>query len=71
VSENQATPRLLIRPCARHDFAGHQVGGTCPDCGHMIMAHVGTESCVVCRMEQQLTSGWRQRQARIYGDPRL
>lgn len=61
------TPRLLTRPCARHDFADHHAGGTCPDCGHLIMAHVGTDSCVVCRMEYQLSPQYRRQQQRIHG----
>jgi hypothetical protein len=60
-------PRPLSRPCERHDFAGHPVGATCPECGHMIMAHVGTESCVVCRMEYQLSPNYRRQQQRIHG----
>jgi hypothetical protein len=53
--------------CDRHDFAGHQAGATCPACWHMIMAHIGTESCVVCRMEYQLSPNYRRLQQRIHG----
>jgi hypothetical protein len=53
--------------CHQTEFAGEPAAGTCPDCGHMIMAHVGTEACVVCQMEYTLTPEWRRRQARIQG----
>lgn len=47
----------VMGTCSRRDFAGHAAGSTCPACGHMIVAHVGTGSCVVCRMEHHLASG--------------
>lgn len=53
--------------CDRSGFAGYPVGGTCDDCGHLIMAHIGCESCVVCRMEYQLSPEWRRIYERING----
>jgi hypothetical protein len=55
-----------MNPCHR-TFGDSEQTGTCPDCGHAVIAHIGTESCVICRMEYTLTPQWRQRQARIMG----
>lgn len=65
----RATPRLYpsSRPCDRQDFAGHPAGGTCPDCGHAVVVHVGAQSCAMCRLEWMLSPAYWQRQARIYG----
>ena len=51
----------------RRTFSTTDHAGTCPDCGHAVIAHIGTGSCVICRMEDTLTSRWRQQQARIRG----
>ena len=58
--------------CARK-FGDDEQAGTCSDCGHAIIAHTGTESCVICRMEYTLTPQWRQKQALIarYGMRRI
>lgn len=48
-------------------FDASEQAGTCSDCGHAVIAHTGTESCVICRMEYTLTPQWRAHQARILG----
>lgn len=53
--------------CRRTGFAGEPAAGTCPDCGHMIMAHVGAESCVACRMEWLISPTGQAHQARVQG----
>ena len=57
-----------MNTCQR-TFGDHEHAGTCPDCGHAVIAHIGTESCVICRMEYTLTPQWRQHQARMQGQP--
>ena len=52
--------------CVRK-FGDDEQTGTCPGCGHAVIAHTGTESCVICRMEYTLTPQWRNQQARIMG----
>lgn len=53
--------------CHRDSFTGGQATGNCPDCGRMIMAHIGTEACVVCRMEWLISPAGQRQQARIQG----
>jgi hypothetical protein len=56
-----------VNICDRQDFEGMRAAGNCPDCGHMIMAHIGTESCAVCRMEWLISPDGQRQQARIHG----
>ena len=55
-----------MNACARK-FGDDDQTGACPDCAHAVIAHTGTESCVICRMEYTLTPQWRRHQARIHG----
>jgi uncharacterized Zn finger protein (UPF0148 family) len=55
-----------MNACVRK-FGDNEQAGTCPDCGHAVIAHTGTPSCVICRMEYTLTPQWRRQQARIMG----
>lgn len=57
-----------MKRCVR-TFDISEQNGTCTDCGHAVIAHIGTESCVICRMEYTLTPQWRREQARIQGVP--
>ncbi|MGH3220042.1 MAG: hypothetical protein ACRDPY_15280 [Streptosporangiaceae bacterium] len=59
-----------MNPCHR-TFDTTEQTGTCPDCGHATIAHIGTESCVICRMEYTLTPQWRRHQQRIHGNQPL
>jgi 5-methylcytosine-specific restriction endonuclease McrA len=55
-----------MNPCHR-TFDTSEQTATCPDCHHAVIAHIGTKSCVICRMEYTLTPEWRHREARIHG----
>lgn len=55
-----------MKACVR-TFDIAEQADTCPGCKHAVIAHIGTESCVICRMEYTLTPEWRRMQARMQG----
>lgn len=53
--------------CRRPAQPADVLTGTCPDCGHPILAHIGTTECPVCRLVELATPEARRREARIRG----
>lgn len=55
--------------CTWKEYAGHRAGGRCPECGHAVVVHIGTEHCPVCELLYQATPEFRRQQQRIAGIP--
>lgn len=43
------------------------MSAVCPQCGHMLAAHVGEECCPVCVLVWQGTEMYQRQQARVHG----
>jgi hypothetical protein len=64
-------PRRVYRPlsdfCQWKEYAGLNIGAQCPECGHAVVVHIGTDHCPVCELLWQLTPQFRRQEQRRQG----